>query len=84
MSFISYYKRQVFIKKFYVKRGLETGSKPFCVFEELNYTETNFFESSGLYWICNSKTIKILKYLTVKILFYKELFKNKKGPGTSF
>ena len=46
--------------------------------------ETNFFESSGLYWICNSKTIKILKYLTVKILFYKGLFKNKRGPGTSF
>ena len=33
-----YHKRNIFIKKFYEKCGLETSSRPFCVYKELTTT----------------------------------------------
>ena len=34
-QFVSYYKRKIFIKKFYKNCDLKTSSRPFCVCKEL-------------------------------------------------
>ena len=47
-EFMSNYKRTIFKEKLFKKSGLETSSRPFEI-----------FNIDWLYWVCNTKTIKL-------------------------
>ena len=87
-QFMPIYKRKYFIKKLHKNCDLKTCSRPFCVCKNWpqpllkNWT----FEASYLHWICLRKTIKICpnQHRLPQIRFYRGLFENQKGPGTTF
>ena len=47
-EFMSNYKRTIFNEKLFKKSGLETSSRPFEI-----------LKIDWLYWVCNTKTIKL-------------------------
>ena len=85
-QFMSSYKRKTFIKNFYQNYGLETSSRPFCIYNELTQLllENEFFEISYSYWICNSKAFEICPNQhadLLRIIFTEDSLKIKKGLG---
>ena len=60
-QFMSYYRRKIFMKKFYKNSCLKTVPGPFVFAknEAKLLLENEIFEASWLCWICNSKAIKI-------------------------
>ena len=60
-QFTSYSKGNNFIKKFCENCGQKTSSRLFCVLKSYvqPLLENEILEEIYLYWICNSKAIKI-------------------------
>ena len=46
-QFMSYYKRKIFIEKFYKNGDLQTSSKPFCVCKELSTISIGKLDMGG-------------------------------------
>ena len=82
-QFMSYFKRNNFIKRFYKKCGLETSSRPIFVCKELtkNLLENKIFGAIYLYKMCNKKTIEISQNQhgdLLRFLFTEDSLKLKK------
>ena len=88
-QFMSYYKRKIFIKKFYKNCDLKTSFRLFCVCKELSatpYWKMKFLKQPShiKYVITNDQNLSKSACIPPQIPFYRGFFENLKGLGTSF
>ena len=73
-QFMSYYKREKFIKKYYKNCDLKTSSRPFCVCKELSITSNWKMKSFKQAFYTRSVLAKLSKFVQISSLTSSDCF----------